>query len=88
MPDTTIPRSGSWRLDDPDYDPLVVRLAQRFDVLLDGEPVRHVVAYNCDEGWIREVKTRPGRNGRQVKYIENGKCAERILRGNVSVRWR
>jgi hypothetical protein len=86
--ETGIPRFGSCRSDDADYDPLIALVGPRFDVLLDGEPVRHVIAYDCNEGWVRAMRTRPGQNGRPVKYIQNGKAAEHTLRGNVSVRWR
>lgn len=83
----TIPRSGSCRESDPDYDPLIVRFGLRFDVLLNGERVSHVIAYDCDEGWVRALKVRGG-PGLERPFIENGKAAEHTVRGDVSVRWR
>lgn len=79
-----IPRAGSCRTSDPDYDPLLVRIGRRIDVLLNGEPVSDVVAYNCDEGWVRAMKrTKHGR-----LHVQNGIAAEQLLRGDASVRWR
>lgn len=79
-----IPRSGSVLEKDADYDPFLVRIGARIDVLLDGEPVRKVIAFNCDEGWVRAYKV----NTSGFMYLENGTVAEHTLHGNVSVRWR
>jgi len=78
-----IPRSGSCRETDHNYDPMIVRLGKRFDVLLDGAPVARVIAYDCEGGWVRTMKA----NGRGV-CLENGRAAERTLRGEVTVAWR
>ena len=82
-----IPRSGSCRSDDPEYDPLLVRVGTRLEFLLDGQPVDHVIAYDCDHGWIRRLKVRHG-SGKPRPYVENGCAAEQVLRGKVEVRWR
>jgi hypothetical protein len=87
-----LPRFGSARSNDADYDPLIVRIGKRYDVLLNGRPITKVIAYNCDEGWIRRFLTDsrgkirlfpiggPGQRGSNVR--------EETLVGQVTVRWR
>ena len=80
----TIPRFGSCRFSDEDFDPLLVRICKRIEVLLHGQPVQQVIAYNCEQGWVRAHKVHA--NGSTV--VENGIAAEHILHGSVAVRWR
>jgi hypothetical protein len=80
----TIPLFGSCRSSDVDFDPVIVRIRKRIDVLLHGQPVQNVVAYNCEQGWVCALKVHA--NGATV--VENGIAAEQILHGSVTVRWR
>lgn len=79
-----IPRAGSCRSSDPDYDPVLVRIGRRIVIEVDGVAVDHVIAYDCDEGRVRQLRC----NGHGKPYVESGKAAEQTLRGSVSVRWR
>lgn len=84
MPSVQIPRSGSCRQSDPDYDPLLCRLLPRIDVKIFGVSVPRVIAYNCDEGWIRSLRV----NQFGKVHLVHGKVMEKLLRGTVTVTMR
>jgi hypothetical protein len=82
----TIPRHGSVSSTDADYDPLMVRLHNRYDVLLNGKPVSHVVAYHCRDGWVRRFVTNS--KGKVRRLAGSPIVREETLVGQVSVRAR
>lgn len=87
-----LPRFGSVRDSDADYDPLIARIGKRYDVLLDGKPISKVIAYHCDQGWIRRFVTDKRGNLRLFPIEGPGQTGKRVreetLVGAVTVRWK
>lgn len=86
MPTLTIPRLGSVRQSDAEYDPVVARIGPRFDVFVNGQVQTHVIAYNCAEGWIRRFVT--NRLGKIQVAKGYPFVREELRRGIVTVAWR
>jgi hypothetical protein len=74
----TIPRAGSCRAGDREYDPYLVRIIRRLEVRFNGHVIDDVVAYDCNHGLIL---TQTRRNRHVLEH-------ERTLRGDVTVAWR
>lgn len=57
--------------------------AGRFEIFLNGEPIRLVFAADENEGWIKRFK--PGRDGRPYLNEAGGAAVTEILRGRVTI---
>ncbi|APR52006.1 hypothetical protein CA223_06725 [Sphingomonas koreensis] len=68
---------------DPRYDP---RVGQRTEVLLDGEPQRHVIAYDRHAGWLTRARVDAG-GGMALDDSREGVAIETVY-GRVQARWR
>jgi hypothetical protein len=84
----TIPRFGSTRASDPDYDPVLARIIDRVLIRVDGKSVFSPVAYNIDEGWVRALAYKRHRTGPITMAMRKGVVLEETLVGRVAARWR
>ena len=78
------PQAMSVRTNSPLWRPDCFEIGPRFDVLLDGEPVPRVIAFDCDEGWVQAHRV----DGDGRMQIEGGEVAEHVLTGTVATAWR
>lgn len=78
-----IPRAMSVRTNSPLWRSDCFEIGPLFDVMLDGEPVAHVIAYDCDEGWVQRFK--PDENGRKQLNESGNGALEEVLHGALTV---
>lgn len=55
------------------------RQGKRLSVLLDGEEVQHVVAYDCEAGWVERHKL----NSAGERFVVNNRIASERVTGTV-----
>jgi len=84
----TPPQAFSIRSTDLSYCADWRDVGNRFDVLLDGQRMERVIAYDCRAGWVRTLRANDQGKLQLVSIAGELTVLEETLQGDVTVAWR